>query len=177
MSARPASGLAACLAVCLVLALSVAAQAQTAGPSPAPDHMPVPGMTVPDMAARAARRFPQPVRVGDLAGRLLLQPEEAQPVLGRVTGLVRRGDAVAVVVRLDGALGLGWLGLQRIDWSGFGPRLVAVPVEAVALLGEHVALMGLTSEGLRALPSVAPDSAAAIPPDATIRVGIVRPFH
>jgi hypothetical protein len=174
MSARTASGLAACL----ILALSVAAQAQTAGPSPAPDRMPVPGMTVPDMAARAARRFPQPVRVGDLTSRLLLQPEESQPVLGRVTGLVRRGDgAVAVVVRLDGALGLGWLGLQRIDWSGFGPRLVAVPVEAVALLGEHVALMGLTPEGLHALPTVTSDSAAAIPPDATIRVGIVRPFH
>ncbi|SFU70542.1 hypothetical protein SAMN02799631_01852 [Methylobacterium sp. 174MFSha1.1] len=172
MSARTASGLAACI----TLALSVAAQAQTAGPSPAPGHMPVTGMTVPDMAARAARRFPQPVRVGDLAGRLLLQPQESQPVLGRVTGLVRRGDAVAVIVRLDGALGLGWLGLQRIDWSGFGPRLVAVPVEAVALLGEHVALMGLTPEGLRALSTVTPGS-AAIPPDATIRVGIVRPFH
>lgn len=174
MSARTASGLAACL----TLALSVAAQAQTAGPSPAPGHMPVPGMTVPDMAARAARRFPQPVRVGDLAGRLLLQPEESQPVLGRVTGLVRRGDgALEVVVRLDGAWGLGWLGLQRIEWSGFGPRLVAVPVEAVALLGEHVALMGLTPVRLRALPSLAPDSVAEIPPDATIRVGIVRPFH
>jgi hypothetical protein len=174
MSARTASGLAACL----VLALSVAVPAQTAGPSPAPDHMPVPGMTVPDMAARAARRFPQPVRVGDLAGRLLLQPEESQPVLGRVTGLVRRGDGtIEVVTRLDGAWGLGWLGLRQVDWSGFGPRLVAVPVEAVALLGEHVALMGLMPEGLRALPTFAPGSAGEIPPDATIRVGIVRPFH
>jgi hypothetical protein len=37
--------------------------------------------------------------------------------------------------------------------SGVGSRLAAVPVEAVALLGEYVALMGLTPERLRALPT------------------------
>ncbi|WP_245295846.1 hypothetical protein [Methylobacterium sp. C1] len=135
-------------------------------------------MTAPEMAGRAASRFPQPVRAGDLAGRFLLQPEESQPVLGRVTGLVRRGDgAVAVLVRLDGALGLTWLGLQPIAWSGTGSRLVAVPVEAVALLGEYVALIGLTPERLRALPTYTPGSATEIPPDETLRIGIVRPFH
>ena len=162
----------------LTLALSASAQAQTPGPSPAPDHMPKPGMTAPEMAGRAADRFPQPVRVGDLAGRLLLRPEASQSVLGRVTGLVRRGDGAGeMAVRLDGALGLGWLGLRAVAWSGFGSRLVAVPVEAVALLGEHVALMGLTPERLRALPTFTPGSATEIPPDETIRLGIVRPFH
>ena len=82
-----------------------------------------------------------------------------------------------VIVRLDGVLGLTWLGLQPIAWSGVGSRLVAVPVEAVALLGEHVALMGLTPERLRALPTFTPGSATEIPPDETIRLGIVRPFH
>ncbi len=174
MSARTASGLAACL----TLALSVAAQAQTAGPSPAPGHMPVPGMTVPDMAARAARRFPQPVRVGDLAGRLLLQPEESQPVLGRVTGLVRRGDgALEVVVRLDGAWGLGWLGLQRIEWSG-----VRAPPGGGAGRGGGAARRARRPDGPDARAPARPaeprtDSVAEIPPDATIRVGIVRPFH
>jgi hypothetical protein len=168
----------ACGAILLTLALTGAGLAQTAGPSPAPDHMPKPGMTVPEMAGRAADRFPQPVRVGDLPGRFLLQPEESQPVLGRVMGLVRRDDgAAAVIVRLDGTLGLTWLGLQPVAWSGVGPRLVAVPVEAVALLGEYVALMDLTSERLRALPTFAPGSATAIPPDETLRIGIVRPFH
>lgn len=164
--------------VLLTLTLAEPGRAQTAGPSPTPDHMPEPGMTAPEMAGRAANRSPQPVRVGDLAGRFLLQPEESQPVLGRVTGLVRGGDgAVAVTVRLDGALGLDWLGLRPVAWSGFGSRLVAVPVEAVALLGEHVALMGLTPERLRALPTFAPDAGTEIPPDETLRIGIVRPFH
>ena len=162
----------------LALGLAAHARAQTAGPSPQPDHMPPPGaMGKPEMDRRAARRFPQPVRAGVLVGRDLLKPEEAQPVLGRVTGLARRGDAIDVVVRLDGRWGLGWLGSNWSTWQGFGPRLVAVPVEAVALLGEHVALMDLTPERLGALPSFVPDPAAAVPPDATVRVGIVRPFH
>lgn len=162
----------------LTLVLIGPVRAQTAGPSPASAHMPIPGMAAPEMAGRAARRFPQPVRVGDLAGRLLLQPDESQPVLGRVTGLVRRSDgAVQVIVQLDGSLGLGWLGLRQVAWTGFGARLVAVPVEAVGLLGEYVALMGLTPEHLRALPSFTSGSAPGIRPDETIRIGIVRPFH
>ncbi len=162
----------------LTLVIVAPGWAQTAGPSPAPDHMPTPGMTAPEMAGRAAGRFPQPVRAGDLPGSFLLQPEESQPVLGRVTGLVRRDDGTAeVVIRLDGSLGLTWLGLQPVAWSGVGSRLVAVPVEAVALLGEYVALMGLTPERLRELPTFVPGSATAIPPDETLRIGIVRPFH
>jgi len=164
-------------AALLTLTLVGPGRAQTAGPSPTPDHMPKPGMTAPEMAGHAADRFPQPVRVGDLPGRFLLQPEESQPVLGRVTGLVRRDDGAAVIVRLDGVLGLNRLGFEPVAWSGVGSRLVAVPIEAVALLGEYVALMGLTPERLRALPTFVAGSAAAIPPDETLRVGIVRPFH
>jgi hypothetical protein len=37
--------------------------------------------------------------------------------------------------------------------------------------------MGLTPERLRALPTFTPGSATEIPPDETIRLGIVRPFH
>jgi len=119
----------------------------------------------PDLAARAAGRFPQPVRVGDLLRRQVLRPVEQQNVLGRVASVVRRPDgAVLVVVSLGGVLGLG-------------TRPVAVPVEAVALLGEHLALMDLTPEQLRALPTFDGAGAAPVPPDETTRVGLVRPFH
>lgn len=176
MSARAIRCAAA--AVLVSLASGGAGQAQTAGPSPAPDHMPAPGMTKPEMAGRAARRFPQPVRVGDLFDRFLLEPEESQPILGRIARLVRSSDgAVQIVVRLDGSLGLGWLGLRPIAWPGIRSRLVVVPVEAVALLGEYVALIGMTPERLRTLPDFVPGLASDIPPDETIRVGIVRPFH
>ena len=166
-------------AAVLTLALAIGAHAQTAGPSPEPDHMPPPGdMTHAEMDKRAVGRSPQPVRVGDLVGRELLEPLEWQPVVGRVDGLVRREDGTAdMIVRLDGRLGLLWLGVSWIDWAGFGPRSVRVPVAAVALLGEYVGLMDLTPERLRALPDAAAGSAPGIGPDETIRVGIVRPFH
>ncbi|WP_237481448.1 hypothetical protein [Lichenibacterium dinghuense] len=146
---------------------------------PLPEDMPPPGgMSGAQMASRASGRFPQPVRVGALVGRELLAPYEWQPVLGRVAGVVRRGDgALDVVVHLDGRLGLDWLGLGWVDWWGFGSRRVSVPVDAVALLGEYVGLMDITSERLLALPDFAPASAVALTPDETIRVGLVAPFH
>ena len=164
-----------------LLAVAAGAGAQTAGPAPQPEHMPpAVAMTPAEIEGRAARRFPQPVRAGALAGRALLEPVEAQPILGRVVGLAARDDGGrGVVIRLDGRWGLGWLGPGGLDlgWSGFGPRLVSVPVAAVALMGEHVALMDLTPAQLRALPTLPPDAAAGIPADERVPIGIVRPFH
>ena len=122
-----------------------------------------PGQAPTHLTDRAARRFPQPVRVGDLHGRKLLGPAESQPVLGRVTRLVRRGDGgVSVVVRLS-----GW----------FTARSVAIPVDAIGLLGEHVVLLDLTQDELRALPATDGASTADIPSDQAIRVGLAKPFH
>ena len=113
---------------------------------------------------QAAKRFPQPVRVGDLIGHDVLAPAESQPVLGRVAAVTRRADGgLDVIVRLGGLLGIG-------------ARPIAVPVEAVALLGEHVALLGLTPAQLDALPT-APTPSAPLPPDTSIKVALVKPFH
>ncbi len=119
----------------------------------------------PPLAERAAARFPQPVRVGDLLRRQVLRPVEQQNVLGRMAGVVRRPDgAVLVVVSLGGVL-------------GFGTRPVAVPVEAAALLGEHLAILDLTPEQLKELPTFDGAGTQPVPPDETVRVGLVRPFH
>ncbi|TGD95149.1 hypothetical protein EU555_29460 [Methylobacterium nonmethylotrophicum] len=115
---------------------------------------------LPALAAKAARRFPQPVRVADLVGRRLLEPAERQAVLGRVRGAVRRADG-----GVDLSVETGW----------FSGRTVAVPTEAVGLLGEHVALLDLTPEQLQALPAAG--SAPAVSPEETIRIGLVKPFH
>ena len=124
-----------------------------------------PAVPGPDLAARAARRFPQPVRAGDLIRRQVLRPIEAQDVLGRVASVVRRPDgAVLIVVSLGGVLGLG-------------TRPVAVPVEAAALLGEYVAVLDLSPEQLRALPTFDGAGTQPVAPDATIQVGLTRPFH
>ncbi len=144
----PIRPLAACLLAAILLAAPVHAQE----------------------SAQAARRFPQPVRVGDLIHRQVLRPVEWQTVLGRVDRVARRADG-AVLVVVD-ARDAGWRGAL-----GLGARPVAVPADAVALLGEYLALMDLTPEQLRALPTFDPAGTVPVPPDDTIRMGLVRPFH
>lgn len=151
---RSARVILARLPLALAALLSTAALADTRPPSP-----------VPSLAEKAARRFPQPVRVGDLIGRQVLEPVPAQHVLGRVAALRRsEAGAIEVVIRTGGFL-------------GFGTRPVAVPVEAVALLGEHVALLDLTPEQLRTLPIATETGSRPIVPDERIRVGLTKPFH
>lgn len=131
--------------------------------APAAAQQPAPPEPV--LAARAVARFPQPVRVGDLLRRQVLRPVEQQNVLGRVAGVMRRGDgAVLVIVSLGGVLGLG-------------TRPIAVPLEATALLGEHLAVIDLTPEQLQALPTFDGAGTQPLQPNETIRVGLTRPFH
>lgn len=114
--------------------------------------------------ARAAEHYPQPVRVGDLIGRDVLQPIEAQPVLGRVHAVVRQPDGTLALLMSQGGL------------LGFGSRLVEVPLDTTALLGEYVALIDLTPAQLGALPT-ATAPVTRLPPDDTVRMGLVGPFH
>lgn len=145
--------------------LIVAAAALAAGAAPRPAVSAAgssPPAATPATGAAAAR-FPQPVRVGDLIGRNVLQPVEAQPVLGRVEAIVQQPDgALELVMRRGGVFGIA-------------ARLVAVPLGAAALLGEYVAMMDLTPAQLDALPTAM--SRPPLPPDATVRMGLVRPFH
>src|SRR6185437_5967380 len=105
---------------CLVLLIAVVAQAQ----SPTPGGMPPPpGMS---LAQSAAMRFPQPVTVGTLPGRTVLQPVESQNVIGTVRQVVRlRDGSVAIVIDLGGFL-------------GWGTRPIAVPADAMVLLGQDM---------------------------------------
>jgi hypothetical protein len=127
-----------------------------------------PGGALPQIATlaeREARRFPQPVRVGDLLGRDVLKPIEAQPVLGHVTGLVRRQDGgLDVIVRFGGVLGIGG-------------RPIAIPIEAMALMGEFMAVIDFTPEQLQTFPTNDGAGLAPVAPDQVIKVGIVKPFH
>lgn len=116
-------------------------------------------------SAQPANRFPQPVRVGDLLHRQVLRPVEQQNVIGRVASVVRRDDGqVLFVIDLGGTFSLG-------------TRPVAVPAEAMVLLGEYVAVADLTPDQLRALPPFDPTGTTALPADTNIKVGLARPFH
>jgi hypothetical protein len=139
----------------VVMTLSAgAALAQAAAPPP-----------VPTLAQRQERRFPQSVRVGALIGRDVLKPIEAQPILGHVMAVVRgKEGGLDVIVRYGGLL-------------GFGSRPIAIPIEAMALMGEFMAVMDFTPAQLATFPTDDGAGLQPIAPDEIIRVGIVKPFH
>ena len=126
------------LGSCLLAAAANLVHAQSTTPGGMP---PPPGMS---LAESTAMRFPQPVRVGDLLGREVLRPVESQDILGRVRGLVRDRDGrIMVVVDFGGFL-------------GFGARPIAVPVDAMVLLGQDMEIVAFTPEQLRQFPTFSP---------------------
>ena len=140
----------------IVLVLSLAftgAEAQ----QPAPTGM--------SLAEAAARRFPQPVRVGDLLRRRVLRPVESQPTLGWVRDVVRQSDgSIDVVVDYGGVFGLF-------------SRPIAVPVDAMVLLGQYMEIVDFTPEQLRQFKTFEASGAMPLQPDSIIKVGLARPSH
>jgi hypothetical protein len=147
------------LAACLSIAGAGAVHAQSATPGGMP---PPPGMS---LAESTAMRFPQPVRVGDLLGRDVLRPVESQDVLGRVRRLVRDASGqIMVVVNFGGFL-------------GFGTRPIAVPLNAMVLLGQDVEIVAFTPEQLRQFPTFQPAGTTDVADDVIIKVGLAKPSH
>jgi hypothetical protein len=122
----------------LAVAVAGAAHAQSNMPGGMP---PPPGMS---LAESAAMRFPQPVRVGDLLGREVLRPVEGQDVLGRVRRVVRdRNGQIMVVIAFGGFL-------------GFASRPIAVPVDAMVLLGQDMEIVAFRPKQLQQFPTFSP---------------------
>jgi len=117
-----------------------------------------------DLAAFAAKRFPQPVRVGDLIGRRVLQPTESRQLLGSVVRVVRNDDGrLAIVIKYVGTL-------------GFGGRDIAVPLDAMVLLGDELEVLDFTPEQLCGFPSYE-RSGRALGADDIIHMGLAHPSH
>jgi hypothetical protein len=149
--ASPAKGVLT-VVFALVCLQAIAASAQ----QPAP-----PGV---DLATFAAKRFPQPVRVGDLIHRTVLQPNESRSVLGQVVLVIRLDDGSQAVVMKYGGF-----------W-GLGSRNIAVPLDAMVLLGTELEVLDLTPEQLRKLPTYA-GAGRMLGADETIRMGLAHPSH
>jgi hypothetical protein len=151
--------LGALLVSCILIGPSREVHAQSATPGGMP---PPPGMS---LAESTAMRFPQPVRVGDLIGRDVLRPVESQQVLGKVRRLVRDRDGhIMVVVDFGGFL-------------GFGSRPIAVPVNAMVLLGKDTEIVAFTPEQLRQFPTFSASGTTDIANDTIIRMGLAKPSH
>jgi len=117
-----------------------------------------------DLAAFAAKRFPQPVRVGDLIRRTVLQPTESRSVLGHVVQVISLDDGShAIVIKYGGT------------W-GFGDRDIAVPLNAMVLLGVELEVLDLTPAQLRRFPTY--DGAGRVlGADEIIHMGLAHPSH
>ena len=133
------------------------AQSQTPGGMPPPAGM--------SLSKSAAMRFPQPVRVGDLLHRDVLEPVESQVLLGTVKNVVREPDGqIDVVVNYGGLLGIG-------------ARPIAVPVEAMVLVGDVMEIVAYKPWQLRHFPTFVPGRTTFVDPNETIKVGLAKPSH
>ena len=140
-----------------LMATPAAAQSPMPGGMPPPPRMSLAGST--------AMRFPQPVRVDDLLHRLVLRPVESQNILGRVRAVVRSANGAVMVVMNFGG------------FYGYGGRPIAVPIDAMVLLGQDMEVVAYTPKQLTGFPTFAAAGTTAVPDSTVLRVGLAKPSH
>ncbi len=106
------------------------------------------------------RRFPQPIRVGDLIGLPLLDDDDR--TIGYVKTVVRTAAGkILLIVPYGGVLG----------WN---QRLVAVPIEVVAIAGRQLAALDMPRKAFDAAPTWDMTQAKPINENETIRIGLYK---
>jgi hypothetical protein len=112
------------------------------------------------MAERMNRRFPQPVRVGDLIGLPVL--DDRSSTLGFVRQVVRTAAGKIELI------------VSYSRWFGWFGRPVAVPIEALGIEGRQLASLDMPRKDYAAAPTWQDRDATALPDDATIRIALGR---
>jgi hypothetical protein len=106
------------------------------------------------------RRFPQPKRAGDLIGLPVLDDHDR--TIGHIRHVVRtHAGKLQLIVTYGGFL-------------GWGQRLVAVPIEVVAIAGLQLAALDMTRAEFDAAPSWSEGSTTPVAPDDVIRIALYR---
>ena len=70
--------------------------------------------------------------------------------------------------------------LVVIDFGGFfgfGSRPIAVPVDAMVLLGQDMEVVAFTPDQLGHFPVFLSSGTTRVPDDAVIKVGLAKPSH
>ncbi len=109
-------------------------------------------------------RYPQPIMVADLIGLPVLDYFDA--TIGYVRGVVRTPAGKIQLVVTQG----GWLA----GWSSWRARLVAVPIEVVAILGRQLVALEMSRDQFASAPTWLETDGQAITPDETIKIAITR---
>ncbi len=109
---------------------------------------------------RMQRRYPQPVRVGDLIGLPLLDFDDR--TLGYVKSVARTpAGKIQLIVPYGGFL-------------GWGRRPVAVPIEVVAIAGRQLAALDMTRAEFDAAPAWNDPESQGLAASDIIRIGLYR---
>jgi hypothetical protein len=114
----------------------------------------------PSPEEKMRRRFPQPVKVGDLIGLPMLDWDDI--TIGHVRHVVRTpAGKIQLVVTYGG-------------WFGWGQRLVPVPIEVVAILARQLAALDMPRSEFDKAPTWSDSQTADIPPGEMIRIAVTR---
>lgn len=115
------------------------------------------------------RRFPQPVKIGDLIGLPLLDYQDS--TIGFIRQVVRTPEGKIQLIFSYGR----WLGWVRaggaFDWNR---RLIALPIEVVAILGRQVNVLDMSREEMDQTPDFVAEQSQPLPPGDTIKIAIGR---
>jgi hypothetical protein len=106
------------------------------------------------------RRFPQPVKVGDLIGLPVLDWDDL--TIGHVRHVVRTpAGKIQLVVTYGG-------------WFGWGQRLVPVPIEVTAILARQIAALDMPRAEFDKAPTWSESQTMAIAADEMIKIAVTR---
>jgi hypothetical protein len=109
---------------------------------------------------RMERRYPQRVKVGHLIGLPVLDDDDR--TLGRVQSVVLTASGkIRLIVPYGGFL-------------GWGQRLVAVPIELVAIAGRQLAALDMKRGEFDSAPAWNDPGSRPLSPSETIRIGLYR---
>ena len=112
------------------------------------------------MNERYLKRFPQPVRVGDLIGLPVL--DESASTLGTVRQVVRTADGKVQLI------------VSYSRWWGWFGRPVAVPLEVVGIAGRQLYSLDMDPDEYAEALTWQDAGASVLPADATIRIALAR---
>jgi hypothetical protein len=106
------------------------------------------------------KRFPQPKRAGDLIGLPVL--DDYDRTIGHIKHVVRtQAGKLQLVVTYGGYLG----------WR---QRLIAGPIEVVAIAGRQLAALDMTRAEFDAAPAWSASQTTPVAPDDVIRIALYK---
>jgi hypothetical protein len=111
-------------------------------------------------AEKMNRRFPQRVRVGDLKSLRVL--DEQDVTIGFVRKVVRTPQGKILLLVSQGG------------WFGWGERLVAAPIEVMAIFGRQLASLDMDPKEYASAPAWVDSGGTQIPDDEIIRIALTR---